>query len=1238
MLASFQPLTFLTIFIVCDWTGIVEFEISMATSENNSANNTFSTTFALEVALAVKYEVSIRLQEDQDDHISFSCALSASFVPLTSAFPQASAPWSTNVSLIGTQSNGQGRDGGGGNFLYDAPQYVFSGNGCWELQMHLVPDRYGNHTYAVHVLTDTLSGQRSVSFHIQIVADAVNDAPQFVMPEKHITVDESPLLSWYENAVAVHNISAGAFEPLQSLTFELSFISGNVHLLDPDVPVIHPNGTLNFRPARWQRGSALYSVVLVDENPGTNTSIPQYLSLFVRPRNRAPSFVFYSAAGVGWSLEAAHNVSHTASLRGSTFLVYEDYSLMVSDDISSLVTFHGFAHEINGGLPLDKFENQQLVTFEFHLLDGDDSIFATPPVITANGSLILQILPHHNGRLHYNLTLMDNGCAFLVAGTDIATCVAECLQRSNHSDQGWDACSQICVIDDGQTFSDASTCLGENRSIEHELWLDVASINDAPSFSISHSTLEVLEAQSMLHEHHIVPNFAQNISAGPYEEHAAQQVTFLVSALRAKVPNLPSLSWSNVTVDLFEAEKDCTPHCSDMRLREAASAGEHRPQQLFLNLSKVLISSNGTLEFTLEPFRHGVVDFVCVLADNGGTDLNGINQSQPVTFRVAVLPVNDAPIFALPTWWQLSSCHSSCHNPVIVPDFASLIQGGRWGEQWQPLSFSISHVAGPSELFDSISVVCFDTTGAEYDGTCSTGNASLIMHLKPHYFGNVTLNLTLKDNSSALNTAGKPSLETTKPFHLTVMPKNQPPEFSVRLHPGLALSVEEGSSCITSTESVPGLAISFLARPSAVECVRRQGRLHRHSGIIVIKTLGGFPAYLEGCNGCAAAGTCAQCSCPSGVTCENQTAMFDIACNVSAEGLDPSRLFARPPQVEADGTLVFELLPYASGLAVCSVGMRDVGALDGSQLSSEYRQPLEIRVLPVNNAPSFDLVRSEIYLIEDEGAREMLLARHIVADGVNGSTEIDQNVTFSVDIVHNMELFITPAALPSDSLSDIIVNFDCAWAAVQPRDCQGRIMLQTAPDRFGSARLSVVLHDDGGTAVGGFGNRGVSRSLPQLVDVHVAPVNDVPSFSLFPDILVVKNKNAQGGGLLRIQGTSFVTAGPHEENFRPLLVPARSMAQICRELAPGSKWELIGTQRPTTDTEIFNEALAAALTQRFEFSKTELDQFQVTDLAYNSYIKVGDHYWKPTAASQSSSTSIACAPNRCSWIQALVCS
>ena len=124
MLASFQPLAFLTIFIVCDWTGIVEFEISMTTSENNSANNTFSTTFALEVALAVKYEVSIRLQEDQDDHISFSCALFASFVPLTSAFPQASAPWSTNVSLIGTQSNGQGRDGGGGNFLYDTPQYL----------------------------------------------------------------------------------------------------------------------------------------------------------------------------------------------------------------------------------------------------------------------------------------------------------------------------------------------------------------------------------------------------------------------------------------------------------------------------------------------------------------------------------------------------------------------------------------------------------------------------------------------------------------------------------------------------------------------------------------------------------------------------------------------------------------------------------------------------------------------------------------------------------------------------------------------------------------------------------------------------------------------------------------------------------------------------------------------------------------------------------------------------------
>ena len=223
-----------------------------------------------------------------------------------------------------------------------------------------------------------------------------------------------------------------------------------------------------------------------------------------------------------------------------------------------------------------------------------------------------------------------------------------------------------------------------------------------------------------------------------------------------------------------------------------------------------------------------------------------------------------------------------------------------------------------------------------------------------------------------------------------------------------------------------------------------------------MKTLG----ELEGCNGCEAAAVCHTCQCPPGTTCENQTAVFDIACNVTAEGLsrasligqrcearwpfsapspipygsfypaqivdvraeeprysvewigdeagsfpvrsamlsrdvkllsNTSYIFATGPDIEADGTLVFELAERASGVAACSVGMRDSGAADGSSLQAvSGRLLLDIRIIPKNDPPSFQLLRTEIFLIEDEGLREMRVAHSIFADGVEGFTELQQ--------------------------------------------------------------------------------------------------------------------------------------------------------------------------------------------------------------------------------------------------------
>jgi len=61
----------------------------------------------------------------------------------------------------------------------------------------------------------------------------------------------------------------------------------------------------------------------------------------------------------------------------------------------------------------------------------------------------------------------------------------------------------------------------------------------------------------------------------------------------------------------------------------------------------------------------------------------------------------------------------------------------------------------------------------------------------------------------------------------------------------------------------------------------------------------------------------------------------------------------------------------------------------------------------------------------------------------------------------------------------------------------------------------------------------------------------------------------------------------------------------------GLKWEEIGSQKPTMGTEIVSEALALGLQVKLEFSQEEWKKFEVSDLAHDSYIKVGDKFLSP---------------------------
>ena len=65
---------------------------------------------------------------------------------------------------------------------------------------------------------------------------------------------------------------------------------------------------------------------------------------------------------------------------------------------------------------------------------------------------------------------------------------------------------------------------------------------------------------------------------------------------------------------------------------------------------------------------------------------------------------------------------------------------------------------------------------------------------------------------------------------------------------------------------------------------------------------------------------------------------------------------------------------------------------------------------------------------------------------------------------------------------------------------------------------------------------------------------------------------------------------------------------------PGIKWKEIGSEKPTTGTEIINPEFATQLRRHSEFRQSQLDQFKLDKLSWDSYIKVENQFFKPAEA------------------------
>jgi hypothetical protein len=128
---------------------------------------------------------------------------------------------------------------------------------------------------------------------------------------------------------------------------------------------------------------------------------------------------------------------------------------------------------------------------------------------------------------------------------------------------------------------------------------------------------------------------------------------------------------------------------------------------------------------------------------------------------------------------------------------------------------------------------------------------------------------------------------------------------------------------------------------------------------------------------------------------------------------------------------------------------------------------LELVVLPVNDPPAFTR-GANLGLPEDAGPQLAPWASAVAAGPANES----QSLTFILT-VDNPALFATlPAIAPN-----------------------GMLTFTPAANAHGTANVTIILQDDGGTA-----NGGQDSSPPQVLQIVIQSINDAPSFNKGPDV------------------------------------------------------------------------------------------------------------------------------------------
>jgi len=676
--------------------------------------------------------------------------------------------------------------------------------------------------------------------------------------------------------------------------------------------------------------------------------------------------------GVDTSVAQTFSITMTAVNDAPSFVKGSDVAVNEDDGPISKVAW---ATAISAG-PAD--ESGQVLNFT--VTTSNDTLFdVLPAVDPSTGTLTFTSAANERGSATVTLTLHDNG-GVLNFGADAST----------------------------QTFG-----------------ITVNPVNDAPSFTKG--------ADETVNEDtgaHTVAGWATLMSVGPANE-SAQVLNFLV------------------TVAIADQGKFVAQPAVD--------------------------SATGNLTYELAPDAFGDVLVIVRIHDSGGTANGGIDTSVAQDLHIVIAGINDAPAL---TDINLNNPTATVAATPSAGELVSALLAGK-----------VIDVDGTAV---GIAVIAADTSNGtwEYDAGAGWLTMGGVAVSSPRLLS-ATMQVRFSPNPAFLGTA----------------------TFTVRAWDG-----SDGQTAGTLGAAIG--AFDPLGAFSATSAIATIG---------VVNAANAAPSFTKGANqlvnedsGLTSVTSWAT-ALDKGAPSESwQSLSFVIDSN------DNSALFLTQPAVNGGtGTLTFTPAANANGIANITLHIKDSGGtaniagIDGVDVSAP--QSFVITVRAVNDPPSF-VAGSDQTVDEDSGAHTLSGWASSISPGPADEVLAGQTV-----VVFN-----------------ITGNSNAALFSVAPTvSVAGDLTFTTAPNANGTASITIVAQDDGGTLLGG-----VPNSAPHTLIIDVNAVNDAPSFTKGADVSVAEDSGlhtsvgwatgrSKGGGADEsAQVLDFVVSNDNNALFLPLGQPA----------------------------------------------------------------------------------------------------